>query len=87
MHEEYLPTDPEETQDNRESKHLKPSVYVGKTAVKPNALLGRIKRAFTNKRMVIFLGLYRSLVYPFMEYTVQAWFPHTKGDIYKLEKI
>ena len=45
-----------------------------------------IKRNFRFKSRSVMLPLYKSIVRPHLEYCVQAWRPHYRKDIDKLEK-
>ena len=46
-----------------------------------------IKRNFRFKSRSVMLPLYKSIVRPHMDYCVQAWRPHYRKDIDKLEKV
>ena len=46
-----------------------------------------IKRGFKNKSRVIMLPLYKSMVRPHLDYCIQAWKPHLRKDVDKLEKV
>ena len=50
-----------------------------------NKALGMIKRSFSFRDKDIILQLYKSLVKPHLEYSVQAWRPHFHKDIDLLE--
>jgi hypothetical protein len=49
--------------------------------------LGFIARNFTYKSKDIVLPLYKSIIRPHLEYAVQFWSPHMRGDIAKLERV
>ena len=46
-----------------------------------------IKRNFRFKSRSVMLPLYKSIVRPHLDYCVQAWRPHYRKDIDKLEKV
>ena len=46
-----------------------------------------IKRNFRFKSSSVMLPLYKSIVRPHLDYCVQAWRPHYRKDIDKLEKV
>ena len=52
-----------------------------------NKRLGMINRNFKCKAKKIILPLYKSFVRPHLDYCVQAWRPHYRKDIDKLEKV
>jgi len=52
-----------------------------------NRVLEMIKRTFTVRDKSIVLQLYKSLVRPHLEYSVQAWRPHFRKDIDLLEGV
>ena len=52
-----------------------------------NRKLGMIKRGFKNRSRDIMLPLYKSMVRPHLDYCIQAWKPHLKKDVDKLEKV
>lgn len=56
-------------------------------AAKANSIVGRIRHTFTYMDCEMFMSLYPSLVRSQMEYSVQAWSPHYRRDIIKLEKV
>ena len=49
--------------------------------------LGLISRTFTCKKKSIILQLYKSLVRPHLDYSIQAWRPHLQKDIDVLERV
>ena len=63
------------------SADWKVSEQCGITARKGNQLLGMIKRNIT------YIPLYKSIVRAHLEYCIQAWRPHLKKDIDKLERV
>ena len=65
----------------------KSSTHVSKVAAKANSVVGRIKRTFSYMDCDMFNALYPSLVRSQMEHAVQAWSPHYRKDIEKLEKV
>ena len=58
-----------------------------KAAAKGNQILGLISRTFVTRSKEVMMTLYKSLVRPHLEYCVQAWRPHLKKDIEKIEKV
>jgi len=52
-----------------------------------NRVLGMIKRTFSVRDKDIILQLYKSLVRPHLEYSVQAWRPHFQKDIDLIEGV
>ena len=52
-----------------------------------NRILGMIKRTFCVRDKDIILQLYKSLVRPHLEYSVQAWRPHFQKDIDLIEGV
>ena len=69
------------------SSDMKVSEQCGIAARKGNQILGLIRRniAYRDKRLII--PLYMSLVRPHLEYCIQAWRPHMRKDIDKLERV
>ena len=69
------------------SSDMKVSEQCGIAARKGNQILGLIRRniAYRDKRLII--PLYISLVRPHLEYCIQAWRPHVRKDIDKLERV
>jgi hypothetical protein len=66
---------------------LKVDRQCNRAASKANTMLGMIKRNFTCKSKEVIIPLYKTLVRPHMDYCVQAWKPHLRKDIERLEKI
>ena len=58
-----------------------------KAASKGNHILGLISRTFVSRKKEVILSLYKTLVRPHLKYCVQAWRPHLKKDIEKIEKV
>ena len=52
-----------------------------------NKVLGMIKRSFSIRDKDVILQLYKSLVRPHLEYSIQAWRPHFQKDIDLLEGV
>ena len=48
--------------------------------------LGMIKRGFKNRSKDIMLPLYKSMIRPHLDYCIQAWKPHLRKDVDKLER-
>ena len=66
---------------------LKCSSQCMKAVNTANRVLGMIRRTFSVKDKKIILLLYKALVRPHLEYSVQAWRPHFRGDIDLLEGV
>ena len=66
---------------------LKPAAHIANYVKKANQMLWMIQRTTTYKNKRILLLMYKSLVRPHLEYTVQAWFPHQLGHIRILEGV
>ena len=49
-------------------------------------VLGMITRTFTCRNKVLMMKLYKTLVRPHLEYSIQAWRPHLQKDIYTFLK-
>ena len=64
----------------------KPLVSVS-NANEANKRLGMIHRNFKCKAKKVILPLYKSIVRPHLDYCVQAWRPHYRKDVNKLEKV
>ena len=58
-----------------------------KAANEANRKLGMIKRGFRNKTRAVLLPLYKAMVRPHLDYCIQAWRPHLRKDIDRLEKV
>ena len=69
------------------SADWKVSEQCGIAARKGNQLLGMIKRNITYREKNLIIQLYKSIVRPHLEYCIQAWRPHLKKDIDKLERV
>ena len=67
--------------------NLKVDMQCNKAACEANRRLGMIKRNFRFKSRSVVLPLYKSIVRPHLDYCVQAWRPHYRKDIDKLEKV
>ena len=67
--------------------NLKVDMQCNKAASEANKRLGMIKRNFRFKSRSVMLPLYKSIVRPHLDYCVQAWRPHYRKDIDKLEKV
>jgi len=52
-----------------------------------NKVLGMIKRTFSIKYKEVILQLYKSLVRPHLEYSIQAWRPNYQKDIDLIEGV
>ena len=67
--------------------NLKVDMQCNKAASEANKRLRMIKRNFRFKSRSVMLPLYKSIVRPHLDYCVQAWRPHYRKDIDKLEKV
>ena len=67
--------------------NLKVDMQCNKAACEASRRLGMIKRNFRFKLISGMLPLYKSIVRPHLDYCVQAWRPHHRKDIEKLEKV
>ena len=68
-------------------KNLKWKSQVEASFKRANSVIGFISRNFHYKSKDIMLPLYTSLVRPHMEFAVQFWSPHLRGDVNKMERI
>ena len=66
---------------------LKVYKQCSKAANEANKRLGMINRNFKCKAKKVILPLYKSIVRPHLDYCVQAWRPHYRKDMDKLEKV
>ena len=57
-----------------------------KAASKGFQILGMISQTFSSKKSKIIVPLYISLVRPHLDYCIQAWRPHFRKDVEKLER-
>ena len=69
------------------SKSLKVGDHVHMVAGKANAMLGLLKKTFVSRDTRLWKKLYTVHVRPLMEYAVQAWSPHQRGDVAALERV
>ena len=67
--------------------NLKVDQQCCKAANEANRKLGMIKRGFRNKTRAVMLPLYKAMVRPHLDYCIQAWRPHLRKDIDRLEKV
>ena len=66
---------------------LKVDKQCSKAANEANKRLDMIHRNFKCKAKKVILPLYKSIVRPHLDYCVQAWRPHYRKDVDKLEKV
>ena len=66
---------------------LKVDKQCSKAANEVNKRLGMINRNFKCKAKKVILPLYKSIVRQHLDYCVQAWRPHYRNYIDKLEKV
>ena len=69
------------------SNNLKVGEQVHKSAAKANAMLGLLKKSFVSRDIKLWKKLYTTHVRPHMEFAVQAWCPHQRGDVATLERV
>jgi hypothetical protein len=69
------------------SDDLKVSKQCNKAASSANRMLGMVKRNFICRDREVIIPLYKSIIRPHLDYCVQAWRPHLRKDILRLEKI
>ena len=60
--------------------------HVKRSLSKANQALGIVKRTFNYLNTELFKNLYVTFIRPHLEYCVQAWSPHLRGEIEELEK-
>ncbi len=61
--------------------------HIGKIVKKANSMLGIIKRSFANMGSEVFIGLFKSLVRPHLEYSCPVWSPSAVHDIKLIEGV
>ena len=66
---------------------LKPSPMCAKAANKANQVLGQMARAIHFRDKDVWVKLYKTYVRCHLEYSIQAWCPHTQADKDLLEKV
>ena len=54
-------------------------------AAKGNKFLGLIRRNIVYKEKELIIPLYKTIVWPHLEYCIQAWRPYRKTDIDMVE--
>ena len=69
------------------SDDLKVRAQVEKAAASANYMLSRLRKAFRSRSLVLWRTLYLCYVRPHLEFAVQSWSPHRKGDINLLEQV
>ena len=63
------------------------SLHCHKTASNANQVLGKLKHNFKIRTPSTFITLYKSLVWPHLEYCAPIWSPHLAKHIEVLEKV
>jgi len=58
-----------------------------RAAAKARSVMGMVRRNFRRLDKEDFLLIYKTYIWPCMEYCVQAWSPYLKKDIECLEKV
>ena len=66
---------------------LRPSLQCREAALRGNAVLGQISRAFHYRDRRTFVQLYKQFVRPHLEFAVPAWAPWTLADTQTLERV
>ena len=66
---------------------MKGSTQCAASVKKANSMLGLIKKGMENQTANMKMPLYKTLVGPHLEYSVQFWLLHFKKDIVELEKV
>jgi uncharacterized protein YchJ len=69
------------------SDDLKVRAQVETAASMANRALGRLKKAFRSRSMILWRTLYLAYIRPHLDFAVQAWCPHQDGDIKTLEQV
>lgn len=69
------------------SDDLKVGKQCDKAAGKANRMLGCIGRGITSRKREVIIPLYKTLVRPHLEYSVQFWRPYLRKDIDRVEKV
>lgn len=69
------------------SDDLKTRSQVNAAAALANRTLGRLKKLFRSRSLLLWKILYKAYIRPHLEYAVQAWSPHFRRDIDTLEKV
>ena len=82
-----LPTQREKYVGVVVSSDMKVSEQCGIAARKGNQILGLIRRTIAHRDKRLIIPLYISLVRPHLEYCIQAWRPHMRKYIDKLERV
>ena len=65
----------------------KVAMQVEKVVKKAYGMLAFISRGIEFKNWQVMLTLYRTLVRPHLEYSVQFWLPHYQKDVEALERV
>jgi len=69
------------------SKDLKVARQCQESYSKANRMLGLIKRTIKYKNQEVLMNLYKSMVYPHLEYCSTVWSSHYVKDKQMLEKV
>ncbi len=69
------------------SDDLKVRAQVEAAASLANRVLGRLKKSFRSRSKTLWRTLYLAYIRPHLEFAIQAWSPHLKGDIEILEQV
>jgi hypothetical protein len=69
------------------SDDLKVKQQVEAAAARANNMLGRLKKSFRSRGLLLWKTLYTTYVRPHLEFAITAWSPHLKQDIFKLEQV
>ena len=66
---------------------MKMGIQCTKAANKRFQILGMISRTFSSQKSKIIVPLYKALVRPHLDYCIQAWRPHFRKYVNKLERV
>ena len=69
------------------SEQLKFHDQVDSACKKAHAEINRIRRSFVCRSPKFIADMYKLFVRPHIEYAVEVWNPHARGDVLKIEKV
>ncbi|MES9884798.1 MAG: hypothetical protein ABW185_28460 [Sedimenticola sp.] len=82
-----LTTDSEKDLGVLITSDLKSSRHCAEAVKKPNQALGMIHRHIVSRDKDLIVRLYKGIVRPHLEYSIQAWNPHYQKDIILMERV